>query len=86
MYAKTEYPVIADGAIKNLLHFSTIYLCELGFSALKNIKNKKRERLLSVDQKMRVCLSSIRPRIEILCTKRQAQILTSNLKFIHFMI
>jgi len=49
-----------------LLHFSTTYLCELGFSTLKNIKNKKREKLLSVDQKMRVCLSSIRPRIEIL--------------------
>ncbi|KAF0749124.1 SCAN domain-containing protein 3-like [Aphis craccivora] len=73
MYAKTEYPVIAAEAINILLHFSTTYLCELSFSALTNIKNKKRERLLSVDQEMRVCLSSIRPRIELLCTKRQAQ-------------
>ncbi|KAL4104841.1 hypothetical protein QTP88_020117 [Uroleucon formosanum] len=74
MYAKTEYPVIADEAINILLHFSTTYLCELGFSALTNIKNKKREGLLSVDQEMRVCLSSIRPRIEFLCTKQQAQV------------
>jgi len=74
MYAKTEYPVISDEAINILLHFSTTYLCGLGFSELTIIKNKKRERLLSVDQEMRVCLSSIRPRIELLCTKRQAQV------------
>lgn len=67
MYAKSEYPVIAEEAINILLHFSTTYLCELGFSALTNIKNKKRERLHSIDQEMRVCLSSIRPRIELLC-------------------
>ncbi|CAI6350853.1 unnamed protein product [Macrosiphum euphorbiae] len=43
MYAKTEYPVIADEAIKMLLHnFSTTYMCELGFSPLTNINNKKR--------------------------------------------
>jgi len=35
MYAKTEYHVIANEAINTLLHFSTTYLCELGFSALK---------------------------------------------------
>lgn len=74
IYAKTEYPVIANEAVNILLHFSTTYLCELGFSALTIIKNKKRERLLSVDQEMRVCLSSIRPRIELLCTKRQGQV------------
>jgi hypothetical protein len=74
MYVKTEYPVIAEEAINILLHFSTTYLCELGFSALINLKNKKWERPLSIDQEMRVCLSSIRPRIEFLCTNRQTQV------------
>jgi hypothetical protein len=60
-----EYSEIAVEAVNALLHFSTTYLCELGFSALTNIKNKKRERLLSLEQEMRVCLSSIRPRIEL---------------------
>jgi hypothetical protein len=46
MLAKEEYPEIAVEAVNTLLHFSTTYLCELGFSALANIKNKKCERLL----------------------------------------
>jgi hypothetical protein len=49
-----EYPEIIVEAVNTLLHFSTTYLCELGFSALTNIKNKKRERLLSLQQEMRV--------------------------------
>jgi hypothetical protein len=74
MLAKEEYPEIAVEAVNTLLHFSTTYLCELGFSALTNIKNKKCERLLSLEQEMRVCLSSIRPQIELLCKKRLAQV------------
>jgi hypothetical protein len=63
MLAKEEYPEIAVEAVNTLLHFSTTYLCELGFWALTNIKNKKRQRLLSFEQEMHVCFSSIRPRI-----------------------
>ena len=54
-------------AVKVLLPFATSYLCEQGFSALTEIKSKKRERLLNVDQEMRVCLSTLNPRIEKLC-------------------
>jgi hypothetical protein len=57
-----------------LLHFSTTYVCKLGFLELTNIKNKKCEWLPSLEQEMHVCLSSIRPRIELLCKKRQAQV------------
>jgi hypothetical protein len=72
--AKGENPATAEEALSTLLPFSTTYLCELGFSALTNIKNKKRERLLSVEQEIRVSLSSISQRIELLCKKRQAHV------------
>lgn len=62
-----EYPELSTKAIKILLPFSTSYLCELGFSVLTEIKSKKRERLLMTDAEMRVCLSTIEPRIEKLC-------------------
>jgi hypothetical protein len=74
MLAKEEYSEIAVETVNTLLHFSTTYLCELGFSALTNLKNKKSERLLSLEQEMHVCLPSVRPRIELLCKKRQAQV------------
>ena len=48
MLAKEEYPKIAVEAVNTLLHFSTTYLCELGFSALTNIKKQEtRETSLS---------------------------------------
>ena len=37
-----EFPAIAEKALLVLLQFSTSYLCELGFSTLNNIKNRKR--------------------------------------------
>jgi len=69
-----EYPSIAKKAIKVLLQFSTSYLCELGFSTLNSIKNKKRERLQSVEEELRVCLSHIRPNIAAVVRKSQAHV------------
>jgi len=73
-FIKIEYQIITGIAINILLPFSTINLCELGFSALTNIKNKKPERLLSVEQEMMVCSLSIPLRIELLCKQHQAHI------------
>ena len=62
---ENEYRAIAEKALQLLLHFST-YVCELRFSAMTTIKHKKRERLLSVEDKLRVSFLNIRPRIKLL--------------------
>jgi hypothetical protein len=68
------HPNISQKAQIILLQFSTTYLCELGFSALATVKNTKRERLLTVEDELRVCLSKIRPRIQQICKNNQAQV------------
>lgn len=59
-----------------LLQFSTSWLCEQGFSALVNVKTKKRQRLTetAVEDNMRICLSNLSPRITSLCNNHQGQI------------
>jgi len=51
---RCDYSMIAKKALNILLQFSTSYLCEYGFSALTNIKSKKRSKLLNVEENMRV--------------------------------
>ncbi|KAI5151326.1 hypothetical protein ENBRE01_2061 [Enteropsectra breve] len=58
---------ISEKAIMILLQFSTSYLCELGFSRLANIITKKREKLVNVEEELRVAILSIRPDIEKIC-------------------
>ena len=71
---KEEYPSLAKKALTILMQFSTSYLCELGFSTLRNMKTKKQERLCCIEEEMRVCLSEIRPDIEMVARKHQAQV------------
>ena len=72
---QNEYPNIGEKALVFLLQFSTAYLCETLFSVLAKLKTRKRERLLVVEEEMRVALSNVRPSIERICAKNQAQIL-----------
>ena len=44
-----SYPMIGVKAIKIMLPFVSSWFCEYGFSALTEIKSKKRERLLVSD-------------------------------------
>lgn len=69
---KDEYPSLSKKAIKSLLPFGSSYLCEHGFSALTEMKSKKRERLQMIDEEMRVCLSTIAPRITTICAQKQS--------------
>ena len=71
---REEYSVISAKALDILLQFSTSYLCEQGFSCLTTVKSKSRNRLLSVEEELRVCLSEVRPNIEKLCKDKQAQV------------
>lgn len=70
---KTEYPLIFRKALLFLMPFVTSYLCESGFSELLYIKNKHRSRI-SVEEDLRVKISSITPNVDILITGKQQQV------------
>ncbi len=54
--AKQEYPVISVKTLDVLLQFSISYLCEQAFSCLAVNKSKSRNRLLFVEEELRMCL------------------------------
>ena len=70
---KTYFPLVTAKVLSMLLQFSTSYLCEQAFSCLTNIKSKSRNRLPSVGEELRVCLSKIRTGIKELCKGKQAK-------------
>jgi hypothetical protein len=61
LLVEKSFPLISLKAVKILLPFATSWFCEFGFSALTEIKSKKRERLLRIDDEMRTCLSTLEP-------------------------
>lgn len=70
----SKFPQLSSKAIDLLLPFGSSYLCEHGFSALTEMKSKKRERLQMIDEEMRVCLSKTEPRISLICSEKQSQV------------
>ncbi|CAM2118605.1 unnamed protein product [Caretta caretta] len=57
---KAEYPELTEIALKTLLPFPSIYLCETGFSTISVIKTKYRNSM-DIHSPLRVALSSIEP-------------------------
>lgn len=70
----SEYPLISKKAMKAILPFSTSYICEAAFSSMNAIKTKNRSQLKTLEDDMRICLSTIRPRKKIIMKKHQAQV------------
>lgn len=68
---RNEYTLLAERALTVLVPFATTYQCEASFSALAVMKSKLRSRL-QVEDDIRVCLSKISPRIDLLCRQKQA--------------
>ena len=69
---KAEYPEISVKVLKTLLPFPTTYVCKAGFSAMTATKTKLRNRL-DISNTLRVSLSSITPRWNLLVAGKQAQ-------------
>lgn len=69
---KKPYPALSLKVVRILVPFASSWFCEFGFSALTEIKSKKRERLLRIDDEMRACLSTLEPRFNMICSRKQA--------------
>ena len=67
------YKNVGSAALRILLPFSSTYICESGFSTLVTVKTKYRSKL-DCEADMRCALSSTKPRIKLLVSKRQAHL------------
>ena len=67
------YPKISQNALRQLIPFSSTYLCEQAFSSLVGLKSKERNKLKDVEADLRCAISQTEPRIESLAAKKQAQ-------------
>jgi hypothetical protein len=65
-------PNVATIAVKRLLRFHSTYMCEAGFSRYASTKTKSRNKL-DAEPQVRCQLTNIKPDIEALCSKHQAQ-------------
>ncbi|XP_058534641.1 zinc finger MYM-type protein 6 [Ochotona princeps] len=66
--AKTSYPELHEKAMKFLLPFSTVYLCDATFSALTESKQRN---LLASGSALRLAVTSLIPRIEKLVEDKE---------------
>uniref|UniRef100_A0A8D0LGS0 Zinc finger MYM-type containing 6 n=1 Tax=Sus scrofa TaxID=9823 RepID=A0A8D0LGS0_PIG len=66
--AKASYPELHEKAMKFLLPFSTIYLCDATFSALTELKQRN---LLVSGPALRLAVTSLIPRIEKLVKEKE---------------
>ncbi len=69
---RKDYPAISIIALRQLMGFSTTYLCERAFSTLVYLKNKYRNKL-NVESDLRLKLSSFDPDIHAIVGDKQCQ-------------
>uniref|UniRef100_A0A6P7G1Y5 SCAN domain-containing protein 3-like n=1 Tax=Diabrotica virgifera virgifera TaxID=50390 RepID=A0A6P7G1Y5_DIAVI len=69
-----EYPLVTKKAMNAIIPFSTSYICESAFSSMNAIKNKNRSQLKSLEDGLRMCLSTIRPRKDLIMKGHQAEV------------
>jgi len=69
---KNKYQNLHEIAVRFLLCFSTIYLCETAFSAMTVLKTKQRN-CLQLSECLRLAVTSIHPRINKLTERKQQQ-------------
>jgi hypothetical protein len=55
----TGVSIMTKRATKALLPLSKLYLCEAGFSVINMMKSKNRSQLQTLEEDLRVCLSTI---------------------------
>ena len=65
------YKNVGSAALRILLPFSSTYICKSGFSTLVNVKTKYRSKL-DCKADIRCALSSTKPCIKLLVSKKQA--------------
>ena len=70
---RQEYPELSDLALICLTVFASTYRCETGFSSMTIIKTKNRNRL-NASSALRIALSDIEPRIDLLVKSKQAHV------------
>lgn len=66
------YPNLSSHALRCLLPFASVYMCEGGFSCLLHNKSKQRNRLV-VECDIRCTLSSTTPNTEKLVSEKRSQ-------------
>ncbi|XP_033229468.1 zinc finger BED domain-containing protein 5-like [Belonocnema kinseyi] len=68
---KDKYPQLSSQAMRSLMPFPTSYLCELGFSTVKFLKNEYRNRLQNIESDLMLAINSnIQPNIERLVNEK----------------
>ena len=77
IHSSKEYPSLSECATKFLLPFTTTYLCESGFSTVTVTKLKAYNSLKmdTLNATLCVSLSSIKPRLDLIMSNMQAQVL-----------
>jgi hypothetical protein len=69
-----EYHIITKKATEALWPFSAEYLCEAGFSSMNMMKSTNKLRLQTLQEDVRVGLSTIRPQTRDIMRHHQAQV------------